>query len=200
MERAFITKEPDPTPTVSVVDVANGREIETFTLSGEVEPIGGQPINYVADSGAWAGETVIAGVTGGLAVFGVRGTRSCSKVLGVDPDAFPAGADGAEERRNGSLRRRHGGADAETSRPSPGRRSWSATSSSSSVCSADRHPRSSLRAPYTTPAGPDTPSSLIYVDLCVAGLLTAWAVGGLPFDHLEGSTAQAWSAQEILRF
>ncbi len=90
--RAFITKEPDPTPTVSVVDVANGREIETFTFSGEVQPIGGQPINYVADSGAWRGETVIAGVTGGLAVFGVRENEIVlEKVLGVDPDAFPLG-------------------------------------------------------------------------------------------------------------
>jgi hypothetical protein len=91
-ERAFVVKEPDPAPNVSVVDVANGREIATFTFSDEVDPTRGERINYVADSGSWTGETVIAAVSGGLAVFRVRGDEiALDQLLGVDPDAFPLG-------------------------------------------------------------------------------------------------------------
>ena len=91
-KRAFITRQPDPSPTVSVVDVADGSELATFTFSDEVDPIRGQPINYVADSGAWAGDTVIAGVTGGIAVFRVSQDEIVlEELLGVDPEAFPLG-------------------------------------------------------------------------------------------------------------
>ena len=51
-----------------------------------------QPINYVADSGAWAGRSVIAAVTGGLAVFRVtRDEIILTQLFGVDPNAFPLG-------------------------------------------------------------------------------------------------------------
>lgn len=90
--RAFIAREPDPAPTVSVVDVANGREIAAFKFSREVDPIRGERISYVADSGAWVGEKVIAAVTGGLAVFHVDGNEiALEELLGVDPEAFPLG-------------------------------------------------------------------------------------------------------------
>jgi hypothetical protein len=89
---AFITKEPAPSPTVSVVDIAKGGEVATFAFSNEVDPIRGQPINYVADSGTWAGDTVTASVTGGLAVFRVADEEiALEELLGADPEAFPLG-------------------------------------------------------------------------------------------------------------
>lgn len=89
---AFITNEPNPAPSVSVVDIANGREVATFEFTDEVDPIRGERIYYVADSGAWAGETVVAAITGGLAVFRVRaGEITLEELLGVDPAAFPTG-------------------------------------------------------------------------------------------------------------
>jgi hypothetical protein len=92
-EQAFITREPAPSPTVSAVDIANGDEVATFTFSDEVDPIRGQPINYVVDSGTWTGDdTVIASVTRGLAVFRVANDKiALEELLGVDPEAFPLG-------------------------------------------------------------------------------------------------------------
>ena len=90
--RAFVTERPNPRPRVSVVDVATGRRRATFAFSGEVDPMRQQPINYVADSGAWAGRSVIAAVTGGLAVFRVtRDEIILTQLFGVDPNAFPLG-------------------------------------------------------------------------------------------------------------
>lgn len=90
--RAFIAKEPDPSPAVAIIDIANGRELANFTFSDQAPPNGEAKINYVADSGAWAGETVIAAVTNGLAVFRVRGNDiKLEQLLGVDPNAFPTG-------------------------------------------------------------------------------------------------------------
>ncbi len=90
--RALITKKPAPSPIVSIVDIANGGEVATFTFSDRVDPIRGQPIDYVANLGAWAGDTVIASATGGLAVFSVADDEiALEEVLGVDPEAFPLG-------------------------------------------------------------------------------------------------------------
>ncbi len=90
--RAFIAKEPAPSPAVAVVDVAAGRELATFSFSDQVNPVDGAKIDYVADSGAWVGDTVFAAVTHGLAVFRVGGERiELEQLLGVDPNAFPTG-------------------------------------------------------------------------------------------------------------
>ena len=90
--RAFVAKEPRRAPAVAVVDVASGRELASFTFSGEVDPIRRQKIDFVAASGAWAGDRVIAAVTGGLAVFRVTADRvALEELLGVDPEAFPTG-------------------------------------------------------------------------------------------------------------
>ncbi len=77
---------------MSIVDIASGGEVATFTFSDEVDPIRGQPINYVAYSGAWAGDTVIAPATVGLAVFRVADDEiALEELLGVHPEAFPLG-------------------------------------------------------------------------------------------------------------
>ncbi len=90
--RAFIAKEPRPSPTVAIVDVAGGRELASFSLADLRDPFRGEKINYVADSGAWTGETVVAAVTNGLAVFRVGDEGiELEQLLGVDPDAFPTG-------------------------------------------------------------------------------------------------------------
>ena len=90
--RAVVTKQPDPSPIVAVVDVASGRELGSFAFSDHVDPLRGQKISFVADSGGWGGETVIAAATGGLAVFRVAGDRiTLEQLLGLDPDAFPTG-------------------------------------------------------------------------------------------------------------
>ena len=90
--RAFITKRPDPSPIVSVVDVETGDELATFAFADQVDPIRAEPINYVSDSGAWGGDTVIAAVTKGLAVFRVTDDEiTLVELLGVDPEAFPLG-------------------------------------------------------------------------------------------------------------
>ena len=90
--KAFVAKEPRRSPAVAVVDVATGRELASFTFSDEVDPIRRQKIYFVAASGAWAGDRVIAAVTGGLAVFRVTGDRiALEELLGVDPEAFPTG-------------------------------------------------------------------------------------------------------------
>lgn len=90
--RALIAKEPTPTPAVAVVDVASGRELSSFSFSDQVAPLAGAKINYVADSGGWVGDTVIAAVTNGLAVFNVGGERiELEQLLGVDPNGFPTG-------------------------------------------------------------------------------------------------------------
>ena len=90
--RAFVTKEPKDVPVVSVVEVRTGRELATHSLDGVGDPIGGDPINYVSDSGAWAGETVIAAVTRGVAVFRITDNEiDLEQLLGVDPEVFPLG-------------------------------------------------------------------------------------------------------------
>ena len=100
--RAVVTKEPDPTPQLSVVEVATAEELASFTFSTEVDPIRGQPINYVADSGAWAGDTVIAAATRSLAVFRVSDDEIVlEELLGVDPDAFPTGVTEPKSDRTG---------------------------------------------------------------------------------------------------
>ncbi len=59
----------------------------------------GEPVNYVADSGAWSGDTVVAPATSGVAIFRV-GEReiALAELLGVDPEAFPTRVERAEER------------------------------------------------------------------------------------------------------
>ncbi|MDQ4148381.1 MAG: hypothetical protein M3164_00040 [Actinomycetota bacterium] len=89
---AFITREPDRAPVVAVVDVASGRELATLEFTGGLDPASGRGINYVAESGSWAGETVVAGVTDGLGVFNVTGEEiNLQQVLAVDPNVFPIG-------------------------------------------------------------------------------------------------------------
>ena len=90
--RAVVTKQPRSAPAVGLVDIATGRELAVFAFSDEVDPIAGQPINYVADSGAWAGDTVIAPVTKGVAVFRVTGEEiALEELLSVHPEVFPLG-------------------------------------------------------------------------------------------------------------
>jgi len=89
---ALVTKKPQPEPAVALVDVATGSELAAFAFADEVDPIGGQPINYVADSGAWARDTVIAAVTQGVAVFRVTADAiALDEILAVHPDVFPLG-------------------------------------------------------------------------------------------------------------
>ena len=88
--RAFVTEEPKDAPAVSVVDVRTGRKVATLSLDGVGDPIVGDPINYVSDSGAWAGETVIAAVTRGVAVFRITDDEiDLEQLLGVHPEVFP---------------------------------------------------------------------------------------------------------------
>ncbi len=89
---AFIAKEPRPDPSVAVVDISRGRELARFRFSDNVDQQGEAAIGYVADSGAWTGDIVIAAVTHGLAIFDVSGSRiKLEQLLWVDPDAFPTG-------------------------------------------------------------------------------------------------------------
>lgn len=90
--RAVVAKELRTQPVVALVEVATGRELAAFAFTNEVDPIVDQPINYVADSGAWAGDTIIAAVTKGVAVFRVAGDElALEELLFVHPEVFPLG-------------------------------------------------------------------------------------------------------------
>lgn len=90
--RALVTKKPASAPAVGLVDVATGNEVTVFAFTDEVDPILRQPINYVADSGAWVGDTVIAAATKGVAVFRVTSDAiALEELLAVHPDVFPLG-------------------------------------------------------------------------------------------------------------
>jgi hypothetical protein len=100
---ALVTKKPQPAPAVALVDVATGSELAAFAFADEVDPIVGQPINYVADSGAWVRDAVIAAVTQGVAVFRVSPDGiALDEILAVHPDVFPLGL--SEPRSHGTGR------------------------------------------------------------------------------------------------
>lgn len=89
-KRAFLTREPAPSPAVSIVDVGGGGELATLDLRDA--DAGVERISYVADSGSWVGDEIVAAVTDGLAVFRVRGNALVvDQVLRVDPEVFPTG-------------------------------------------------------------------------------------------------------------
>ena len=90
--RAFVTKEPQEGPAVAIVDIGTGDELASFAFSDDVTHAGGQSINYVSDSGAWTGDTVVAAVTSGVAVFDVAGDEiALEELLFLDPEVFPLG-------------------------------------------------------------------------------------------------------------
>ncbi|MDQ3669218.1 MAG: hypothetical protein M3377_02890, partial [Actinomycetota bacterium] len=85
--RALVTKKPQPEPAIALVDIATGSELTAFAFGDEVDPIVGQPINYVADSGAWVSDTVIAAVTRGVGVFRVTADAiALEELLFVHPE------------------------------------------------------------------------------------------------------------------
>ncbi len=101
--RAIITEEPSPSPIVSVVNIADGKVLASLDLADVSKEVADEPISYVADSGSWVENTVIAAVSGGLAVFRIdREGIALEQKLSVDAEVFPAGL--LEPRMEGSDR------------------------------------------------------------------------------------------------
>ena len=98
---AFVTKRPSPAPVVSVVRVADGRTLASLDLDDvSTEP----SISYVADSGSWAEDEIVAAVSGGLAVFRFHSDSiTLEQALRVSPKIFPTGV--LEPRADASGRR-----------------------------------------------------------------------------------------------
>jgi hypothetical protein len=90
--RAFITAEPSPSPIVRVVNIANGKVLASLDVADVPKEVVGEPITYVADSGSWSEDEVVAAVSGGLAVFRVDAARiTLEQTMRVSADAFPTG-------------------------------------------------------------------------------------------------------------
>jgi hypothetical protein len=72
---------------VRVLRIADGSETAVLDLS-QTNP----PLEWVAYSGAWSGDHVVAPVSAGLAVFDVTADGiALEQVLSLDRDAYPAG-------------------------------------------------------------------------------------------------------------
>jgi hypothetical protein len=81
--RAFVSTYGARPPVVRVLDVATGREDARLTL-------GRDGVDWVTESGSWAGDHVVAPASTGLVVFRVRPRRiSVEQILRFRSDAFP---------------------------------------------------------------------------------------------------------------
>jgi hypothetical protein len=73
---------------VRVLNIATGRELSSIDLATATPPL-----RWVAYSGSWVGDHVVAPASSGLAVFHVgEDSLELEQVLGLDRTAFPAGA------------------------------------------------------------------------------------------------------------
>lgn len=89
---AFVADRPDPRPSVRVVALGDREDVARLPLSGLYEPTTRRPLSYVAYSGSWTDELVVASVSGGIGVFRVDGEDiRVEQLLRLDPDVFPVG-------------------------------------------------------------------------------------------------------------
>lgn len=78
--RAFLARYGASPPTVRVVEVATGRELERLSLPG---------MRWVTESGSWSAGRVTAATSEGVAVFDVRdGRLQLEQVLRFPPEEF----------------------------------------------------------------------------------------------------------------
>ncbi|MDP8955621.1 MAG: VRR-NUC domain-containing protein [Actinomycetota bacterium] len=91
--KAFVGRYGTSPPVVRLLDLAEGKEIARFTFGNpDARGIGGGAVTFVAESGSWTGDIVVAPVNHGLAVFRVEARRLVlEQLLRFDPDLFPIG-------------------------------------------------------------------------------------------------------------
>lgn len=98
--RAFVTKEPARAPIVGVVNVADGSGVATLDLAtaskgvateeGTGRDVTANRLTYVADSGSWVADEIVASVSGGLAVLRLdTGAIVLEQLLRIDAEMFP---------------------------------------------------------------------------------------------------------------
>jgi hypothetical protein len=92
--RAFVADRADPAPVVRVIELRGGSEVARLSLANERDPTTDRPPSYVAYSGSWTRDVVVAAVGGGIGVFRIE-ERSIEldQLLGLNPDFFPVGVD-----------------------------------------------------------------------------------------------------------
>ena len=84
-QRAFVTTNDQR--HVRILDLADGSEAAQLDLSQAATPL-----EWVAYSGSWDGDRIVAPASAGLAVFRVDGDNvALEQVLSLDRDEFPAG-------------------------------------------------------------------------------------------------------------
>ncbi len=92
-QRAFLSQNNGRVPVASIVDISSGRLVDELALRAVRDPVTHAQVSYVAYSGSWERDLVVAAVSNGLAAFRVdRDKIVLDQLIGLHPDVFPTGA------------------------------------------------------------------------------------------------------------